>query len=838
MLLAQVFEAVLSAPHRLFGLLAVLPWLGLIASCFALFAPQRSRDGSLSAIILLTQILPFVVLVTALAMRATELALVWATVGEDLPLIYRVSGAWASREGPLLMWAAMLSFLSWWYRQRTTFNMQKAPLIESVTCLLFLVSIGMEPFSLSTEYMRQSVPAEMNPLLQTSLMAIHPPIIFVFYSLTLLTAQLDLCCVGEPESSLRGYGHRAALISFIVGTVGIGLGGLWAFTVLDWGGYWAWDPVETGSLLPWLIIAIRLHAPHSSLFRSVIIQRSCATVLVGSTFFATLVTRAGGVWASVHAFVGSTGDTPSSDGLQRLLSVSFDTVAGAEIMAYLSVLTLVLGHLLAAMLETPSLPRRHWFNAMSPALVSLIFGPTAAVLMLAVMAILLLRWITLHAEKILQFNIESGSVMVMILVSIVATFGPSSEPSPEVWSWWMDGLLLICLIIPLIVHAYYSGRSREITRWSIVLLLLLGTWVGLAGVPTAALLIIVALVPWVLEDAADSIADSKPRLNISRFVRTFAPVLGAIYFTMTLFVLFASMDVPQFGLHEVLGAPLLVLALLGLPLAHGVGKIDARRVAVVASIAFGSTLIGGLLFMDVLPGDAHLALAGAGITRGVIAILLLPPLLLAIPGLLIPMWSAVGQVRMKASAVRVRRFGTVVIHFGLVLLLLGHVFSTTLVARGDLGHVVSVTQDVPVIVGGRAYTLDSFEVIPATDDEYDSKVGAGDGYIGLNLKVVDTTSFDQTSMTPGVIRFDDSMMTRSEVSRAMTASGVTIAILDAQQASDLMLKMEAGEGVDRVRVTIYDLPLNHLVWLGWLLMVGGSLVVLTTTPRVGAKEEE
>ena len=838
MLLAQVFEAVLSAPHRLFGLLAVLPWLGLIASCFALFAPRHSRDGSLSAIILLAQILPFVVLVTALAMRSTELALVWATVGEDLPLIYRVSGAWASREGPLLMWAAMLASLSWWCRQRTAFNVHEAPLIESVTCLLFLVSIGMEPFYLSTEYMRQSVPAEMNPLLQTPLMAIHPPIIFVFYSLTLLTAQLDICRAGKPGSTLDEYAHRAALSSFIVGTVGIGLGGLWAFTVLDWGGYWAWDPVETGSLLPWLIIAIRLHAPHSSLFRSIVIQRSCATVLIGSTFFATLVTRAGGVWASVHAFVGPAGETPASDGLQRLLSVSFDAVAGAEIMAYLSILFLVLGHLLAAMLETPSLPRYHWINVMSPTLVSLIFGPTAAVLMLTVMAILLLRWIILRTEKTLRFDLESGSVFLMIIVGVIATFGPRSEPSPEVWSWWMDGLLLTCLIIPLIVHAYDSGRAREITRWSVVLLLLLGTWVGLAGVPTAALLIIVALVPWVLEDADESIIGSKTRLNLSRFARTFAPVLGAIYFTMTLFVLFASMDVPQFGLHEVLGAPLLVLALLGLPLAHGTGKIDVRRMTVVVSIAFASTLIGGMLFMEVLPGDAHLALAGAGITRGVIAMLLLPPLLLAIPGLLIPMWSAIGQVRVKASAARVRRFGTVIVHFGLVLLLLGHVFSTTLVARGDLGHVVSVTQDVPVIVGGRAYTLDSFEVISATDDEYDSKVGAGDGYIGLNLKVVDTTSYDQTSMTPGVIRFDDSMMTRSEVSRAMTASGVTIAILDAQQASDLMLKMEGGESVDRVRVTIYDLPLNQLVWLGWILMVVGSLTVLTTTSRVGAKEDE
>ena len=47
--------------------------------------------------------------------------------------------------------------------------------------------------------------------------------------------------------------------AMFVSTLGIGLGGLWAYTVLDWGGYWAWDPVETGSMLPWLVLVIMLH---------------------------------------------------------------------------------------------------------------------------------------------------------------------------------------------------------------------------------------------------------------------------------------------------------------------------------------------------------------------------------------------------------------------------------------------------------------------------------------------------------------------------------------------------------------------------------------------------
>ena len=837
MLLAQVFEAVLSASARLFGLLVVLPWLGLFASCFVLFAPRHSQDRLLSSFILLAQTLPFVVLVLALAMRVTELAAVSRAVGEGLPLVYRISSAWSSREGPLLMWAAMLSFSSWWFRRCTTVDVGEVPLIEVVTCLLFLASISLEPFSLSTEYMRQH-PRELNPLLQTSLMVIHPPIIFIFYSLTLLTAQLDLCRTRRSDSEMERHAHRAALITFVVGTLGIGLGGLWAFTVLDWGGYWAWDPVETASLLPWLVIAIRLHAPHSSLFRSILMQRSCAAVLAGSTIFATLVTRAGGVWASVHAFVNLGGEPLASDGLQRLLSVSFNSVAGVEIIAYLTILVLILGQLLAAMLESPPLPRNLWINALIPALVCLIFGPTFAFLILSVIATILLRWILLCTEKTFHLNLESGLALIIILTSLIATFWPMSKATSEVWSWRMDGLLMVCLLLPLVVHAYSSGQRREFTRWGVVSLLLIGTWVGLAGVPTAALMIIIMLLPWILEDADRRGVPSQPSSSLSQFIRTFAPVLGAVYFTVTLFILFASMDVPQFGLHEVLGAPLLVLVILGLPIAHGAGGADAKRMTVVALVAFTSTLIGGLFFMDVLPGDAHLALAGAGITRGAIAMLLLPPLLLSLPGLFIPMWSAFNQMRAKASAARARRFGTIVVHFGLVLLLLGHIFSTTLVARSDLGHVVSVTKDVPVIVGGHAYTLDSIEVVSTTDDAYDSMIGVGDGYVGLNLKVVDTTTYEQMALAPGVVRFDDSMMTRSEVSRVVTASGITVAILDSQQASDLMLKTESGVDVDRVRVTIYDLPLNQLVWIGWILMVVGSLIVLTMTKRVEVEGEE
>jgi cytochrome c-type biogenesis protein CcmF len=61
------------------------------------------------------------------------------------------------------------------------------------------------------------------------------------------------------ESQLREMVLPPARVALAVGTIGVGLGGLWAYTVLDWGGYWAWDPVETASLLPWLCLLLLLH---------------------------------------------------------------------------------------------------------------------------------------------------------------------------------------------------------------------------------------------------------------------------------------------------------------------------------------------------------------------------------------------------------------------------------------------------------------------------------------------------------------------------------------------------------------------------------------------------
>jgi cytochrome c-type biogenesis protein CcmF len=117
----------------------------------------------------------------------------------------------------------------------------------------------MRPFRLAQSSWR----GELNPLLQTDLMVFHPPLVFLFYSLCIVVMLKALASVLSDEkvdeSQLREMVTPPARVALVVGTFGVGLGGRWAYTVLDWGGYWAWDPVETASLLPWLSLLLLLH---------------------------------------------------------------------------------------------------------------------------------------------------------------------------------------------------------------------------------------------------------------------------------------------------------------------------------------------------------------------------------------------------------------------------------------------------------------------------------------------------------------------------------------------------------------------------------------------------
>jgi hypothetical protein len=160
---------------------------------------------------------------------------------------------------------------------------------------------------------------------------------------------------------------------------------------------------------------------------------------------------------------------------------------------------------------------------------------------------------------------------------------------------------------------------------------------------------------------------------------------------------------------------------------------------------------------------------------------------------------------------------------GLILLLIGHITTTVLVDRGDASHRITLVKDELVINGGYGF---EFTELVATDDGLE----VGDGFVGVSITVYDMDGGEKQEIgvvEPGMLRFDRTGTARSEVDVLTRWSGDMVFIFDGTQAQGLM-QQTSSEGLDSVnlvRVTIYDLPGSHLVWIGWAIMMLGMLGV-------------
>ena len=106
--------------------------------------------------------------------------------------------------------------------------------------------------------------AGLNPLLQHLAMVLHPPILFVGYAALIVPFAWAVAALNRPRTEVDfpflNQAKRWALAAWIFLTAGILLGAWWAYEELGWGGYWAWDPVENASFMPWLIVTAFLHS--------------------------------------------------------------------------------------------------------------------------------------------------------------------------------------------------------------------------------------------------------------------------------------------------------------------------------------------------------------------------------------------------------------------------------------------------------------------------------------------------------------------------------------------------------------------------------------------------
>ncbi|RXH56637.1 heme lyase CcmF/NrfE family subunit [Granulicella sibirica] len=262
---------------------------------------------------------------TFVVMTCAAFALAWAAftndfsvsyilahTNRDLHPAYKFSALWSGQEGSLLLWAWLLSAYGFVLRIRHRVDVRLSAYASTILSgvqvfFLLLLNFAAPPFAIQPGPLAQDGHG-LNPLLQYPEMVIHPPMLYLGYvgfSVPFAFA-LGALMMRYPGEKWIHITRRWTMVTWLFLTCGIFLGAHWAYSVLGWGGYWGWDPVENASLMPWLTGTAFLHSVMMQEKRGM--MKNWNVWLIFSTFLltilGTLLTRSGLV-SSVHAFAQS-----------------------------------------------------------------------------------------------------------------------------------------------------------------------------------------------------------------------------------------------------------------------------------------------------------------------------------------------------------------------------------------------------------------------------------------------------------------------------------------------------------------------------------------------------
>ncbi|GAB1421715.1 heme lyase CcmF/NrfE family subunit [Anaerolineales bacterium] len=273
-------------------------------------------------------------LLLALITEEYQISYVWSVTDPQTPIFYRITALWGSQQGSLIFWSLTMSLftsgaiaLNWKSDQR----LMPYAIAVMMGSLAFFVSLSLfieNPFDRFWIVNGQTVQSALipvnaivpsaerlaatsnglNPLLRHFGMIIHPPMLYLgFVGFVIPFAfAVSALASGDLTTNWIKATRRWSLIAWLFLSLGLILGGRWAYDVLGWGGYWGWDPVENAAFLPWLIGTAFIH--------SVMIQQKRGMLKVWNMFlvvgafsavmFGTFATRSG-VIESVHSFARS-----------------------------------------------------------------------------------------------------------------------------------------------------------------------------------------------------------------------------------------------------------------------------------------------------------------------------------------------------------------------------------------------------------------------------------------------------------------------------------------------------------------------------------------------------
>jgi len=308
-------NATLGSMGVLLGLAAGVAGIAALAGGLITRREALLRSGTVYAwMVLGGAVVAFAAMERALLTHDFSLQYVAENHSRSTPAMYTFASLWSRLEGSLLLWALILAgfgaAMAWRFRAR-----RHDPIVAWATLVVLAVSVFFfallagpaDPFGTVSP-----VPLDgpgPNPLLQNHpLMLIHPPILYLGYvGFTVPFAfAIAALATGRLGEGWLVETRRWTLLAWGCLTVGIAMGAWWSYEVLGWGGFWAWDPVENASFLPWLTATAYLHSvmvqERRGMLRVWNLSLLCATFSL--TILGTFLTRSG-VLESVHAFSNS-----------------------------------------------------------------------------------------------------------------------------------------------------------------------------------------------------------------------------------------------------------------------------------------------------------------------------------------------------------------------------------------------------------------------------------------------------------------------------------------------------------------------------------------------------
>ncbi len=295
------------------------------AAMLGFFSVHKGKEKFLkTARILFLGAIAFVIAASALQMyniltHQFQYTYIWQQSNRELELGLLMSTFYAGQEGSFLLWTFMTAiigiFLLNYVRKGNRLEPEVMTVFGLVLAFLNLILILKSPFN----YVWESFPGEvqagfvpqdgrgLNPLLQNFWMQIHPPTLFMGFS----SMAVPFCFAIATLMKNRykdWISFSLPWLLFAGGILGLGImmGGYWAYGVLGWGGYWAWDPVENSSLIPWIIIIAAIHTflaqkRTGGYIKTNLVGCILAYLLV---LYSTFLTRSGILGdSSVHSFV-------------------------------------------------------------------------------------------------------------------------------------------------------------------------------------------------------------------------------------------------------------------------------------------------------------------------------------------------------------------------------------------------------------------------------------------------------------------------------------------------------------------------------------------------------